>query len=181
MMSAHPALTAVPDAPAAWAPEDYGPWITASGADKLTSSAVAPLVALAAGAVSVVQAESLSVAVRRANAAGVPIGMTNSKEGRWLGNNIATGDAMLMPWHSAAAVCAAQPKERKAGTPVVAAQVQVGMWQARPRSPLADGRKYDTLGGSRSVVAAHPSTPFSWLSNPTRVAITEGWLKAGLP
>ncbi|MBD7982791.1 hypothetical protein [Oerskovia merdavium] len=135
--------------------------ITGSGADKLASSAVAPLVAAARGYASVTPADVREY-VR--DTMGADLRSTQAKQ---LGDLAASGDALVMPWHSLTSH----------------AQGYVSAYQARPAVARTDPksgnvRKYEQLTGSQTVLDVHPGVPNEWMTGTPKVAFIEGLLKA---
>lgn len=149
-------------APAAFTSLDGG-----HGAEKLSQSAVAPLVAAARPYRTVRPEDVKDVAARllRVEAQSTPR--------RQLGRAVAGGDVMLMPWHSLDTVGPCASREEFPRTP--------SSWQMRPSAPVlsADGdlRKYLNLYGSESVMDVHPATPIEWVTSAPTVAFVEGLIK----
>ncbi|QDO89919.1 hypothetical protein FNH13_17615 [Ornithinimicrobium ciconiae] len=168
--STTPALSVVEATPG-WESTEYGPSITGSGAAKCASSAVAPIVAVAGGLVTVRNGDRKEIAQ---TVPALTLGDSRSKGTSFLARNAATGDALYLPWPSLTRV--AETSRKTPGYPVPAQ-----MHQARPSEPIViDGktRKYDSLAGGTSPIAAHPSTPTSWLDGDCDVIIAEGMMKA---
>lgn len=153
-----------------WTPDQYAP-ITGSGARKLATSAVAPLVAAARGYLSVTP----TTLKESASALGLA---TNSKHYRQLRTAVGATDTLVLPWFDGADVTQAAASSVVTGQQVRPTPASL---QLRPDVPRfdANGRpvKYELLAGNLSVLGIHPATPPSWISSPSRVLIAEGALK----
>ena len=151
--------------PNPWDALSYGP-ITGSGAKKLASSRVAPLVALARGYFAVSDKEGAgNFANLYRGAAGAQSVKTS------LSRLVAPQDEDLlaMPWFAARSVA-------DEGT-----GARAGVYQYRPSTPVynEDGKaaKYKFFPGQQMVIDLHPSTPIEWLDESKEVLITEGLIK----
>lgn len=152
-----------------WSARDYIPFVSSPAqGDKLASSAVAPLVA-AARPMTVVTSATLAEARARW---GLPD--ARSRQGRRLRDELATGDALVMPHYIVSALA-----RSRAG----AAEVAASSVQYRPQHPAVseEGRelKYEVVAGQPSVIGVHPATPPGWVNDPdVAVILAEGLLKA---
>jgi hypothetical protein len=145
------------------------------GAEKLSASAVAPLVAAARGY------ESVTPAGLRDAAARLRVGVLNGRAGAQFKSIVGRNGALMLPWHSPATARRAVAGRRP--LPAVA--------QFRPVDPRTDpdtGRvvKYEFLAGAPTTLDVHPATPPGWLDHTRTAVITEGVLKGdalltGLP
>ena len=161
--------TTAPDGgPAAlWTPAAYR-HVAADGvgAEKLSTSAVAPLVAAARGCESVTPAGLKDAAAR------LRVGALNGRAGAQFKAIVGQNGALMLPWH-----CPATARRSVTGRrpmPTVA--------QFRPVDPRTDpdtGRvvKYEFLAGSPTTLDVHPATPTDWLDHTPTAVITEGVLK----
>jgi hypothetical protein len=155
------------------APAAYGPAVTDSGAEKLSTSQVAPVVAAGRGYETILGTEAdPDSAANLCKKLAVDL---RSKGGIQIKRILATSpDTLLMPWYKSEDVSYARQHGRD---PSVASR------QLRPNpSHLQldeDGRanKYVLLANNRNVLGVHPSTPHSWLTDPGSFFITEGMLK----
>jgi len=152
--------------PNPWSASSYGP-ITGSGARKLASSRVAPLVALARNYWSFQDKEG---ATKFANMYRGAAGVGTLKNTLVRLVTIDDDEDMLvMPWYSAKAV-AEDGTAAKAST-----------YQYRPATPIPseDGKvaKYKFFPGQSMVIDLHPATPIEWLQESKQVLTTEGLLK----
>jgi hypothetical protein len=162
-----------------WPVEAYEPLLAGSGAEKMRSSAVAPLVAIAHGYRTVTKPTMREVAQE------FSLGQLNSKHGRQLADNVGLYDAMIMPWYSPDVVNQAH-RRRSAGTADPASwRPSHTSLQIRPhelsgrRNADGDRLKYDIFAGQRSTIGIHPATPNSWVGPEARVVfMTEGAIKA---
>lgn len=151
--------------PNPWNELSYGP-ITGSGAKKLASSRVAPLVALARGYWAVTDKES---AGNFANMYRGAAGAQSVKSGLVRIVSAQDEDLLAMPWFAARSVA-------EDGT---ASRAMV--YQYRPSTPVfnAEGKaaKYMFFPGQNMVIDIHPSTPVEWLEESKEVLVTEGLIK----
>jgi hypothetical protein len=148
-----------------WNGDSYGT-ITGSGARKLASSRIAPLVALARGYWEVADKESATAfATLYRGAAGVQSLKTS------LIRLVAPEeeDLLAMPWFSAKSVYDDGSAARAT------------TYQYRPATPVinAEGKqaKYMFFPGQNMVIDAHPATPVEWFEDAKSVLVTEGLLK----
>lgn len=145
-----------------WSPDDY-PELVGDGAEKLASSAVAPVVAAGRGYRSVTPVNL------RAEKSRLGLTPQNRQLSRLVGNT----SALLIPWYR----LGSRSSVRGSGV------VPVGSWQAKPDPVNAevhdDGRasKYEMLAGSQSVIDLHPCVPAEWITSPASALITEGVIK----
>lgn len=159
-----------------WTPADYAPAISGSGAMKLASSAVAPLVAIAHGYKTIVEEDLKELFRLKAIA---PTG-THARQIRGAVGG-AGDDALLMPWFSASTIGnAAEQRRLFGGEEPDLAEVSLQLRPARPRVNEKTGKavKYELLAGQQTPLGFHPSTPVEWLREPKIMFITEGALKA---
>lgn len=151
--------------PNPWNELSYGP-ITGSGAKKLASSRVAPLVAIARGYWAVTDKEA---AVSFANLYRGAAGANSVKTGLTRLVSAQDEDLLAMPWFAARAVA-----EDGAGSRAM-------VYQYRPSTPVFDengkAAKYKFFPGQSMVIDIHPSTPVEWLDESKEVLVTEGLLK----
>ncbi len=157
-------MTTESHTPNPWNAGSYGT-LTGSGAKKLASSRVAPLVALARGYWAVLDKEA---AVAFANKYRGTAGVQTLKNS--LTRFVADDDDMLaMPWHSARSVA-------EDGT-----DSKASLYQYRPSSPIADENgkvaKYKFFPGQSMVIDVHPATPVEWMQESNTVLVNEGLLK----
>lgn len=178
--------TAVPAAPTgselqipAFEAEDFTPYeflprhydlITrdSTGSEKLASSGVAPLIAVARGYRLVNGGkEGLKVA---SEAFGLP---TSSQGYKDLAASVRNGHSMFMPWFGAAKLTAALAE---------GIEPKWTSWQARPNKPLpgkdSGSAKYKNATGGGTVLDVHPATPLNWTTGTAPRIIAEGLLKA---
>jgi len=163
--------TAVPDSPAElvpeplWAPADYHDVID-DAAIKLSTSAVAPLVAAARGYRTVDAAGLKNLFVEYS------MGPVNGRVGRAFKEAIGYDGALLMPWFSLESVRQAANYHR-APHPVTA--------QLRPqRAPVDDANrpmKYVFARDSSIPLDIHPAVPADWVDTAPTVLLAEGLLK----
>lgn len=152
-----------------WTADDYRLFATGDSADKLVSSAVAPLVAAARGYKHISEATTAT-----ARSAGVD-GLTGSAGSRFR-KLIGQDGALHMPWYRPGVA-----RREPVGHPGASAH------QFRPVNPLFNDKtgntaKYEFLAGAPTVLDIHPATPGGWLEHTSFCLITEGILKgdAGL-
>ncbi|WP_182050433.1 DUF3854 domain-containing protein [Changpingibacter yushuensis] len=148
-------------------PRDY-PWIDPdhSGAAKLSTSAVAPLVALARGYASYTS--------KTVDELCKPLGIKTKNSARWhqMSDSAATGDMLYMPWYRVDDVD---------GSPV--GQAPSTFWQYRPKRPIMTGdsdkgQKYINPAKVPTALDTHPATPTTLVRASKSVLFTEGLLKA---
>lgn len=148
-----------------WTATSYGP-ISGSGAVKLASSRIAPLVALARGYWAVTDKEG---AYTFANMYRGAAGVQTLKNGLTRLVAQQDEDLLAMPWFSARSVAEDQ------------AAARASVYQYRPSSPMfnAEGKsaKYMFFPGQNMVIDLHPATPVEWLEDAKSVIVTEGLLK----
>lgn len=151
--------------PNPWDQHSYGP-LSGSGARKLASSRIAPLVALARGYWEVANKEqATSFANLYRGTAGVQKLKTD------LVRLVAPEDEdmLAMPWFSVSSVV-------ESGT-----AAKAGLYQYRPATPVVreDGKsaKYMFFPGQSMVIDLHPATPVEWTESANSVLVTEGLLK----
>lgn len=149
-----------------WTPRDYSAVLVGSGASKLASSAVAPLVAAARGYASINVENHEDFAKTR-------IGDRRSKAGRQFRDLFLDGgDALIMPWFSL--------DQMRASADEVAAGPSTTL-QYRPSNPRKNeaGKlvKYEFVSGGGTVLDNHPAVPKEWVSSAPRTLIAEGLLK----
>lgn len=146
-------------------------WLSPDGGgDKLASSQVAPIVALARNNATVSKANF------RDMTALFSLPALNTNQGKLLDASLDSGDVLVMPWWSLSGL------QKGVDTPAVV--------QYRPSVPALDDegreRKYEFVSrhekggvGNDNILGVHPSTPASWLTDPGReLLIAEGQLKA---
>jgi hypothetical protein len=145
--------------------KDYSRTASLSGARKLASSAVAPLVATARGYATITPENA------KAQAATLGFAMSTTK-GKQIKSAAETGDALLMPWFSLSAVAEAANTE---------GDVHLTTHQLRPVKPLINAKgeeaKYVQPKGEETIIGLHPATPASWVKSAPQVMIAEGLLK----
>jgi len=169
--SADTTPTVVPDSPAElvadplWAPEDYL-GVQGDAAIKLSTSAVAPLVAAARG-YRTVEAAGLKNLL-----AEYQMGAVNSRAGRAFKDAIGLDGALVMPWFSLESVRQAANYHRPAH-PVTP--------QLRPERPPMDDanrpKKYLFASSASIPLDIHPDTPTDWVDTAPTVLLAEGLLK----
>ena len=151
--------------PNPWNESSYGT-ITGSGARKLASSRVAPLVALARGYWAVTDKETASTFANMYRGAA---GVQSVKNGLVRLVTQPEDDILAMPWFAA----------RSVAEDGAAARAMV--YQYRPSAPVFDAEgkaaKYKFFPGQNMVIDLHPSTPIEWLEDSKSVLVTEGLLK----
>lgn len=157
-----------------WSTDDYRPVITSgSQVEKLKLSAVAPLVATAAGLRTLTRDQSRPWGEDKLG------GSPNSKPRKQL-QRMCTPAGLLMPWYRPDTLAAALTAAERLGDGREP-RMTVSSYQVRPDEPTpdADGkpRKYENLIGQSTGIGVHPSTPKSWL-DARRILLTEGLLKA---
>ncbi|WP_277209225.1 DUF3854 domain-containing protein [Isoptericola croceus] len=167
-----------------WTPEDYavvatvadpdtdaatrlpGDGLTGSGAYKLASSGVAPLVAAARGYRTFDPSTVAAVAASLGTDG-------RQSDGRQLKLAAAKGDALLMPWYRMSSRAA---EERAVTAPVPDTH------QLRPAAPLINAKgepaKYVFLAGASTALDVHPAVPSKRMDTAGPIAFVEGLLKA---
>lgn len=148
-------------------PGDY-PWLTGTPAQKLTTSAILPIVAKARG-YETLTPENYPDWLEKYRQ-----GTKNSKTGVFVRDAIASQDAMFMPWYSI-------PSVTEANTTGISPCMD--SWQLRPAIPryttgTGKAAKYLTAPGKPTVMDIHPATPPKTLRDTDTVIIAEGLLKA---
>jgi hypothetical protein len=151
-----------------WEASDYSPIVTGSGAIKLASSAVAPLVVAARGYESVQEEQAKDFAKNWT------IGDGRSKKGsQFLQSFRDDGDVLVMPWHSVGSIA-------KTVQDILSKPFPTSL-QIRPQNPRTNDAgkavKYEFLIGDDTVLDYHPACTSSWVNSASRVMITEGLLK----
>lgn len=156
-----------------WSTDDYRPVVTSpTQVEKLKLSAVAPLVATAAGLRTITREQSRPWGEDKLG------GSPNSAQRKQF-QRMCTPAGLLMPWYRPDTLAEALTAAERLGggrepRPTVAS------WQVRPDEPSigSDGKpkKYENLLGQATVIGVHPATPRSWLGA-RRVLLTEGLLK----
>lgn len=157
---------------APFSPEQFTTLDGGHGATKLSTSAVAPLVAAARGYQSVfAEPEDDHLDVRAAMTS-YRLGSLNSSHARKLRANVGDSDAMMMPWYRMDEVSAS------------ASRNDVGRYtslQMRPEHPVMSEtgkpRKYDMFAGTATELDVHPATPYAFFKAPSTVFFTEGLMK----
>jgi hypothetical protein len=150
-----------------WKPADYYLTVSGSGAAKLASSGVAPLVAAARG-FSALTVENFADFAELND-----LGDKRTKQGKqFRGLFLDGGDALVMPWFSL--------DKMQASAEEVVAQRHTTV-QYRPSNPRFDARgktvKYEFLAEGGTPLDAHPAVPVDWFTTTPRVLIAEGLLK----
>jgi hypothetical protein len=150
-----------------WTAGDYVPTVNRSGATKLASSGVAPLVVAAGGYESVDEPASKDFAKRWG------IGDGRTKRGsQFLASFRDDGDVLVMPWFSVDQQSRSFDRLVKPGTMNL---------QFRPEHPRKSqaGKvvKYEFLVGDDTVLDFHPAATREWTATAARVMIAEGLLK----
>lgn len=152
-----------------WPAADYHLLANGDSADKLVSSAVAPLVAAARGYRHIAEATA-------ADAKSTGVGGLTGAGGSRFKKLVGQDGAMYMPWYRPAIA-----RREPTGRPGASAH------QFRPVVPLFNEKsgkvaKYEFVAGSPTVLDIHPATPGGWLEHTPFALITEGILKgdAGL-
>lgn len=156
-----------------WGSSDYRPVITSEAqAEKLKLSAVAPLVAAAAGLRTITKDQSRAYGEDKLG------GAPNSGPRRQF-KRMCNPAGLIMPWYRPDTLAEALSAAERLGggrSP----RMTVGSLQVRPDEPAvgSDGkpRKYENLMGQSTGLGVHPSTPRSWLEA-RKVLLTEGLLK----
>lgn len=151
--------------PNPWNDESYGP-LTGSGAKKLASSRVAPLVAASRGYFAVHDKET---ATSFANMYRGTAGVQTLKSGLTRLVSAPEEDLLAMPWFAARTVAQDGIASR------------AGVYQYRPSTPVhnEDGKpaKYKFFPNQSMVIDLHPATPVEWLDESKEVLVTEGLIK----
>ncbi|MFS0887028.1 hypothetical protein [Aeromicrobium sp. 179-A 4D2 NHS] len=160
-----------------WTPADYAILgIFGPTAEKMHSSAIAPIVAAARGYAQINDTNRAAAKKKY----GLPEWST--KQGKGLSKSLKEGDVLLMPWYRADIATYYQ----KDGVTPESTTIQY-----RPESPRvhreikADGTvkervaKYEFVAGDPSIVGLHPATPIEWLSSDeNRRQHVDTWLVA---
>ncbi|MEB0001653.1 hypothetical protein QN355_08990 [Cryobacterium sp. 10S3] len=149
-----------------WTPDDYAPLVTFTGAHKLASSGVAPLVAAARGYETIESSHVPAFAKTHG------FGSSNTKRYAQLHRITQYTDALVLMWYQADQVALARTNDQ---TPIFTTmQLRPGV--ARPN---ASGKfaKYENMAGSESVIDMNPATPAEWFTDSPRVLMTEGVIK----
>lgn len=149
-----------------WTAQDYQGIVRGSGAAKLASSAVAPLVAAARGYHSITEATSKDFAKSNDIA-------PRNKAGQSFFSRFKDGaDMLVLPWFRL---------DEMASTSEELGKSRASIPQLRPSNPRIDesGRavKYQLLTGAKSVLDAHPAATRKWSTSAPRTLIAEGMLK----
>lgn len=144
-----------------WTPNDYAILgIFGPTAEKMHSSAIAPIVAAARGYAQINDTNRAAAKKKY----GLPEWST--KQGKGLSKSLKEGDVLLMPWYRADIITHYQ----KDGVTLNPTTIQY-----RPESPRvhreikADGTvkervaKYEFVAGDPSIIGLHPATPVEWL------------------
>lgn len=151
-----------------WTNNDYTPAVSLSRANKLVSSAIAPLVAAARGYESVDELQAKDFARRKG------LGDGRSKTGaQFLRSFRDDGQILTMPWFRA---------DQLARTAEGVELTSPTSLQVRPQNPRQDsvsGKpvKYEFLVGQPTVLDFHPALNRDWVESAPRVMIAEGLLK----
>jgi hypothetical protein len=161
-------FTSADDTPTTpWTAAAYAPMVTGSGAEKLASSGVAPLVAAARGYETVDQPQVADFAKHH------NLGPSNSKRHSQVMQAARRADVLVLHWYRADDVANSRNEGKYPSSTAI---------QMRPSAPREDpltGKKvkYENLTGSESVIDTNPGTPADWFSASPRLLITEGVLK----
>jgi len=147
-----------------WTADDYRLFATGDSADKLSSSAVAPLVAAARGYQHI--PEATPDAAKRTGV-GTLVGAAGARFKKLVGRD----GALYMPWYRPGIA-----RREPSGRPGASAN------QFRPVEPLFNDKtgktaKYEFIAGRPTVLDIHPATPCGWLEHTASALITEGILK----
>lgn len=150
-----------------WMAEDYTPLITRSGAAKLASSGIAPLVAAARGYETVIADNAKEFAASNG------VGDGRSKRGsQFLNSFRSDGDVLILPWFSALDI--------RKDTSVFGRFLPKSI-QMRPETPRLNEKgksvKYEFLVGQETVLDYHPSVTINWLRGVRKTLLAEGLLK----
>ena len=156
------------DALTPWTARDYTPLVTKSGAVKLASSGIAPLVAAARGYESVDESQAKDFMKRKG------VGDGRSKKGtQFLASFRDDGDILVMPWYSV--------DLQQRSLEYIDDAVSTQNLQIRPKNPRMNEKgkpvKYEFLVGSDTVLDIHPSITRDWSASAPRVLLAEGLLK----
>lgn len=156
-----------------WSAEQYRPAITSDPqVQKLKLSAVAPLVAAAAGLRTITKDKARDYGEDL-------IGGAAHSKARKQFTRMCSPAGMLMPWYRPDQVSAALRNAGMSDDKKIF--LSPGAYQVKPDEPTIgpDGklRKYENLSEQSTIIGLHPSTPASWLTD-TPVLLTEGLLKA---
>lgn len=150
-----------------WTARDYGNSLYNSGAKKLATSAVAPIVAAARGYLSVTSDNHKDYAKEH-------VGDGRSRAGTQFASIFRTNDnVLIMPWYSAFALRKAKDE--------LSEKIKQSIIQIRPEVPRPNpsGKlmKYEFLAEQGSVLDYHPALTREWLSVTNRTMFAEGLLK----
>lgn len=153
-----------------WVEADYAPIITGSGARKLSTSAVAPLVAAGRGMLDITRDNLKQMQAFLGTGAG------NSRPSKCIANAVGQTDALYMPWFTSRTVA----DMRLDGKLWPSAAPQ---FRPNPQNVKYDengkGAKYINMSGCPPIIGLHPATPASWqASRGLRAMFTEGMIKA---
>lgn len=153
-----------------WSAEDYKGFVHGEGAEKLASSAVAPLVAFARGYADITKDNVAAIAAQHGFKVG---GQGQPQRLKRAAANDADGPgAMIMPWFSAETVANAEKFGKTAKSTI---------GQFRPAMPeLGDkGRplKYEGPAGGSLPRDLHPGVPAEYVNGANDVIFAEGMLK----
>lgn len=148
--------------------DDFSTFAAGSGAIKLVSSAVAPLVALARGMRSI---EPDDVKALNSKLGYSPVSGPAKQIRRAVGGT----DALFMPWYLPDQVV----RMETSGWDEPSAAPQL---RPHPSNVELNNRgkpiKYINMTGAKLGLGPHPATPKGWLLSPGRALFTEGMLKA---
>ena len=151
-----------------WDAKSYTPHVNKSGAAKLASSGVAPIIAAARGYESIDKMQSADFAKRHA------IGDARTKRGQQFTASFRDGgDVLVLPWYSVARIAnTAADLER---SPATSIQIRPEVPRVNPvnQKPI----KYEFLVNSDTVIDFHPAVTAEWAHAAPRYMIAEGLLK----
>jgi hypothetical protein len=150
-----------------WTAADYAPIVRQSGAVKLASSGIAPLVMAARGYESVAEPQAKDFSKRNA------IGDGRSKRGQQFNACFRDGgDLLSMPWYSV------DQQVHHEENLIASSPVSI---QIRPQNPRKNEKgklvKYEFLTGSETVLDFHPAVTREWSASAPKVLLAEGLLK----
>ncbi|MFE6966682.1 hypothetical protein ACFVAJ_16360 [Agromyces sp. NPDC057679] len=149
-----------------WSADAYAPQVTFSGAQKLASSGVAPLIAAARGYETIDSANVKDFGKTHEMAA-------NSKTFKQVASIARQSDAMVILWYQADLV--AEAHKRNVDPVFNTMQLRPAVPRVNPTT--GKSLKYENLTGSASVIDTHPATPLDWFTQAPKVLITEGVMK----
>lgn len=160
------ALT-VPAPMVRWAPADYqAGGVGGYNAEKLVTSAIAPLVAAARG-YETFDSSTIDEAFAKHD-----LGRKNSRQGRRVVDALGRADLMVMPWYTPDEITRAD----RFGNVALPSSIQY-----RPARPSVneEGRelKYEFVVEHHSPLGVHPAIPADWIDSCHTVLIAEGLLK----